>query len=406
MFEVQEEDLSLFSGDILSNFPLLEDINIYDDLKTDLEAADPEAFNPSKEDIDSLASVLEPVLDDVTPWMENKVNLLDLLMNDGAIGDDSFLVPNFDVPVELPNIKSDSSPCQDSLSVSSNIQCNPDYGSSPELLFTDIFSDQVQQVDVCYDGDFTINASSDSGIDLSISESGQSLLELLPKQLIENLDDPSSLSLLLGNAGDGVTNAMDPAMSGFFIDTEKKDISDIGGVSTAPVSVSIDLSDGESSVSSSNPEVDMCYIPSGQVAPSDIGSPMLEADIEFDQMSLPSSPGSVLSVSSTRSSPYTREAHHLNEETSYPRLKSVSGGDRIKDKKLRKMRQNKDAATRYRIKKKIESESIESECSTLMARNAELKDQVETMTREIAYLKELMADVYQAKQAVKASKRK
>lgn len=67
------------------------------------------------------------------------------------------------------------------------------------------------------------------------------------------------------------------------------------------------------------------------------------------------------------------------------------------DRKQRKKQQNKDAALRYRMKKKEESSSISTECEQLEERNRQLKDKVDTMTREIDYLKSLMAEVYKAK---------
>lgn len=67
------------------------------------------------------------------------------------------------------------------------------------------------------------------------------------------------------------------------------------------------------------------------------------------------------------------------------------------DRKQRKKQQNKDAATRYRQKKKAEQDTIQGEYDGLMKRNTELKEQVDQMTREIQYLKDLMADVYRAK---------
>lgn len=67
------------------------------------------------------------------------------------------------------------------------------------------------------------------------------------------------------------------------------------------------------------------------------------------------------------------------------------------DKKQRKKQQNKDAALRYRQKKKDEGRSVVGECDQLETRNNELKDQVEGLSREIGYLKDLMTQVYRAK---------
>jgi len=78
----------------------------------------------------------------------------------------------------------------------------------------------------------------------------------------------------------------------------------------------------------------------------------------------------------------------------------------VSERKSRKKQQNKDAATRYRQKKKSEVNNINHECETLEARNKELKEKVDQMTREIQYLKDLMADVYKRKGLIKNEKRK
>ena len=67
------------------------------------------------------------------------------------------------------------------------------------------------------------------------------------------------------------------------------------------------------------------------------------------------------------------------------------------ERKQRKKQQNKDAATRYRQKKKAEATVVTGELQGLEDRNTTLKDQVESMTKEISYLKDLLAEVYQAK---------
>lgn len=64
-----------------------------------------------------------------------------------------------------------------------------------------------------------------------------------------------------------------------------------------------------------------------------------------------------------------------------------------KDKKLKKMAQNKTAATRYRQKKRAEQEALISEHALLERKNMELTEKAESMAREIEYLKELMEEV-------------
>jgi len=67
------------------------------------------------------------------------------------------------------------------------------------------------------------------------------------------------------------------------------------------------------------------------------------------------------------------------------------------DKKVRKKEQNKNAATRYRMKKKAEIEEILAIEKTLIDRNSELGGQLNDLNREIKYLKGLMRDLFKAK---------
>ncbi|XP_026869267.2 cyclic AMP-dependent transcription factor ATF-4 [Electrophorus electricus] len=79
------------------------------------------------------------------------------------------------------------------------------------------------------------------------------------------------------------------------------------------------------------------------------------------------------------------------------RVKTTSGAPKMADKKLKKMEQNKTAATRYRQKKRVEQESLNLECVELEKRNEELKEKADSISREIQYLKDLMEEVRSAK---------
>ena len=65
-------------------------------------------------------------------------------------------------------------------------------------------------------------------------------------------------------------------------------------------------------------------------------------------------------------------------------------------KKDRKKLQNKNAAIRYRMKKKVESDQKKVEVDDLESTNSELHDKVEELTREIKYMKDLINDVRKA----------
>lgn len=67
------------------------------------------------------------------------------------------------------------------------------------------------------------------------------------------------------------------------------------------------------------------------------------------------------------------------------------------DKKSRKKEQNKNAATRYRQKKKAESEVVMGEERELQEKHDALQVKHADIQREIKYLKSLMRDLYRAK---------
>lgn len=71
------------------------------------------------------------------------------------------------------------------------------------------------------------------------------------------------------------------------------------------------------------------------------------------------------------------------------------------DRKLRKKEQNKNAATRYRMKKKAEVEEVRNEERELEIKNKALKDELDDINREVKYLKSLMRDVYRKKGLIK-----
>lgn len=69
----------------------------------------------------------------------------------------------------------------------------------------------------------------------------------------------------------------------------------------------------------------------------------------------------------------------------------------IEDKKVRKKEQNKNAATRYRQKKKQEIKVIEDEERELTIINESLKNRKIEMKRNVKYLKGLLREFYRAK---------
>ncbi|XP_011140662.1 activating transcription factor of chaperone isoform X2 [Harpegnathos saltator] len=66
----------------------------------------------------------------------------------------------------------------------------------------------------------------------------------------------------------------------------------------------------------------------------------------------------------------------------------------IEDKKVRKKEQNKNAATRYRQKKKQEIKEIQCEEHQLTEINEKLKNDLADLQREIKFMKKIMRDVF------------
>ncbi|TMS23727.1 Cyclic AMP-dependent transcription factor ATF-4 [Larimichthys crocea] len=93
-----------------------------------------------------------------------------------------------------------------------------------------------------------------------------------------------------------------------------------------------------------------------------------------------------------RTKPYTKPEPTTASSAKTPKVKSVSGAPKV-EKKMKKMEQNKTAATRYRQKKRVEQELLSTELEGLEKRNHELAEKAESISREIQYLKDLMEEV-------------
>ncbi|XP_037545724.1 cyclic AMP-dependent transcription factor ATF-4 [Nematolebias whitei] len=106
-----------------------------------------------------------------------------------------------------------------------------------------------------------------------------------------------------------------------------------------------------------------------------------------------STPPSSPTPGSSRTKPYCKPQPTASPSPKTSRIKSASGTPRVVEKKLKKMEQNKTAATRYRQKKRVEQESLTSEREELEKKNHELKEKAESISREIQYLKDLMEEV-------------
>ncbi|KAK1164969.1 hypothetical protein AOXY_G15417, partial [Acipenser oxyrinchus oxyrinchus] len=75
------------------------------------------------------------------------------------------------------------------------------------------------------------------------------------------------------------------------------------------------------------------------------------------------------------------------------RLQNVASSPSSLDRKFKKKEQNKNAATRYRQKKRAERGLMESECCELESRNWELRERTDSIESEIQCLKELLEEI-------------
>lgn len=153
-----------------------------------------------------------------------------------------------------------------------------------------------------------------------------------------------------------------------------------------------------------------------------ISSPLSAEDVDsMLSSSLPTSPSAVSSSSiiesspelyrvivnssiesTKRFSPYTKpKASKQTKASGRNRAPAEPVPDHIIGEQLskrdRKKLQNKNAAIRYRMKKKEEAVGIKTEEQELEEINDELKGKVDDLQREIKYMKNLMEDVLRAK---------
>ncbi|CAI9175409.1 unnamed protein product [Rangifer tarandus platyrhynchus] len=78
-------------------------------------------------------------------------------------------------------------------------------------------------------------------------------------------------------------------------------------------------------------------------------------------------------------------------------LKNVKIPSKL-NKTLKKMEQNKTAASRYRQKKRAGQESPTGECKDLEKKNEVLKEKADSLAKEIQYLKDLIEEVRKARE--------
>ncbi|GCC32021.1 cyclic AMP-dependent transcription factor ATF-4-like [Chiloscyllium punctatum] len=124
-------------------------------------------------------------------------------------------------------------------------------------------------------------------------------------------------------------------------------------------------------------------------------SPAESSDRSISEGSPQSSGLSSDDLSPRRPKPYDRPSVENTGSSSKVKVSSVES--RGLEKKLKKMEQNKSAATRYRQKKRAEHGAILAECTLLEEKNKNLQEKADSLVKEIQYLKDLIEEVRKAK---------
>jgi len=137
-------------------------------------------------------------------------------------------------------------------------------------------------------------------------------------------------------------------------------------------------------------------------------------DSESSFSSSPSSPNFLLTINSshlhTDSSKCSDKGSQISDTEFTPVKPRAKGSSSRKEsrstpyvkpveveKKDRKRVQNKNAATRYREKKRSEKDTMFDQEHKLLDKNKELREKVDSLHREISYMKELMQEIQKAK---------
>jgi len=166
----------------------------------------------------------------------------------------------------------------------------------------------------------------------------------------------------------------------------------------SPASPYSDITDvPEESSSSALQSPESIYIPSDLVCDSLDSSPFQVT--VCDNVASPSSSESVLSLEEVSRS--VRKRKYVNDGKSTPKIVKVMLPEDIpvcrksktKDRREKKKVQNKEAAARYRIKKRMEEKIRSDEIENLELHQKELQKKHDELQTEIKYLKSLMCEI-------------
>lgn len=138
---------------------------------------------------------------------------------------------------------------------------------------------------------------------------------------------------------------------------------------------------------------------------SDDVLPEVSVTICSEDLDISSQPVEVLSIEEVSRSVKNRK--YLNNGKNIPKVKvslrnnfhpySKASSSRPRERSERKKVQNKEAAARYRVKKREEEMELLNEVNSLEAEQKKLKSQHDDLESEIKYLKKLMREVLQKK---------
>lgn len=370
-------DLSLFGGDLLVGLPptsaelkLTQDVQESTDIVASTWATDLDVSLGQNELADSTSlssSAMGRPLD--MSWMDSRVDLLDLLAQEG----EHVLVNNADMASAITGVPAEDSAIKVLQSMAEETTQMLASGANPELDVAAVAqaADTIaQEVVTMEEGSTSVDhlldmlaTGVDPVVDAGVTPVDSDILTSVTAEDVESLlsSEPSSPAAPLAST---TFNELPPEQSNSLLAKYL-----IGELGTGHVS------------QSQTPSFDI----------SDLDS--LTSDVHSSDDDSDYVPPSSYRVSKTRGTPYSRS----KATKSGPKSKALDKEARALDRKLRKKQQNKDAATRYRQKKREEAGQIDQECQDLEDRNKELRDKVDQMTREIGYLKNLLAEVYKAR---------
>ncbi|XP_037327989.2 cyclic AMP-dependent transcription factor ATF-4 [Pungitius pungitius] len=254
--------------------------------------------------------------------------------------------------------------------------------SSPEDLLASLDS----HVDLDVDSFNSPVSSPHGGLDLGVPLPSLELAEVAPDQ-----QEPPAFALDLGSEVDVQDAEKTPPHLSAAIIPDPSEVL----LTSSPIVLSLPTSGHFVVVLTNQEEPPLVSIPD----PPAIASPSSDCDSDSGIESVGGSPARLQSptAGSSRTKPYSKPEP---SSTKTPKGRSVSGAPKV-EKKLKKMEQNKTAATRYRQKRRVEQDLLNTECEELEKRNSELSDKADSISREIQYLKDLMEEV--RKRRVKSS---